>query len=127
MEVCGTFGTKTEMLSSIIRDTQSIAYEQGNKNKWFTVREGNVVLLGAVMLCCWGRLCCAVGGRYVVMLWAIMLCCWGPLCCAVGGRYVVLLGAVMLCCCGRLCCAVRSLGRPRRRWEDNIKMDLQEV
>jgi hypothetical protein len=23
--------------------------------------------------------------------------------------------------------AKRSLGRPRRRWEDNIKMDLQEV
>jgi hypothetical protein len=23
--------------------------------------------------------------------------------------------------------AYRSLGRPRRRWEDNIKMDLQEV
>jgi len=22
---------------------------------------------------------------------------------------------------------VRPLGRPRRRWEDNIKMDLQEV
>ena len=22
---------------------------------------------------------------------------------------------------------MRSLGRPRRRWEDNIKMDLQEV
>jgi hypothetical protein len=22
---------------------------------------------------------------------------------------------------------LRSLGRPRRRWEDNIKMDLQEV
>ena len=21
----------------------------------------------------------------------------------------------------------KSLGRPRRRWEDNIKMDLQEV
>ena len=21
----------------------------------------------------------------------------------------------------------RSLGKPRRRWEDNIKMDLQEV
>jgi hypothetical protein len=21
----------------------------------------------------------------------------------------------------------RSLGRPRRRWEDNIRMDLQEV
>jgi hypothetical protein len=21
----------------------------------------------------------------------------------------------------------RSLGRPRRRWEDNIKMDLKEV
>ena len=21
----------------------------------------------------------------------------------------------------------RSLGRPRRRWEDNIKMDLEEV
>jgi len=21
----------------------------------------------------------------------------------------------------------RSLGRPRRRWDDNIKMDLQEV
>jgi hypothetical protein len=21
----------------------------------------------------------------------------------------------------------RSLGRPRRRWEDNIKMDLQDV
>jgi len=21
----------------------------------------------------------------------------------------------------------RALGRPRRRWEDNIKMDLQEV
>jgi hypothetical protein len=21
----------------------------------------------------------------------------------------------------------RSLGRPRRRWKDNIKMDLQEV
>jgi hypothetical protein len=21
----------------------------------------------------------------------------------------------------------RSLGRPRRKWEDNIKMDLQEV
>jgi hypothetical protein len=21
----------------------------------------------------------------------------------------------------------RSLGRPKRRWEDNIKMDLQEV
>ena len=21
----------------------------------------------------------------------------------------------------------RSLGRPRRRWEDNIKMDLQEI
>jgi hypothetical protein len=24
-------------------------------------------------------------------------------------------------------CAQRPLGRPRRRWEDNIKMDLQEV
>ena len=24
-------------------------------------------------------------------------------------------------------CQVRPLGRPRRRWEDNIKMDLQEV
>ena len=23
--------------------------------------------------------------------------------------------------------AKRSLGRPRRRWEDNIKMDLEEV
>jgi len=23
--------------------------------------------------------------------------------------------------------ALRLLGRPRRRWEDNIKMDLQEV
>ena len=23
--------------------------------------------------------------------------------------------------------AKRTLGRPRRRWEDNIKMDLQEV
>jgi hypothetical protein len=23
--------------------------------------------------------------------------------------------------------AKRSLGRPRRRWEDNIRMDLQEV
>ena len=23
--------------------------------------------------------------------------------------------------------ATRTLGRPRRRWEDNIKMDLQEV
>ena len=23
--------------------------------------------------------------------------------------------------------AKRPLGRPRRRWEDNIKMDLQEV
>ena len=22
---------------------------------------------------------------------------------------------------------VKKLGRPRRRWEDNIKMDLQEV
>jgi hypothetical protein len=22
---------------------------------------------------------------------------------------------------------VRSLGRPRRRWEDNIKMDLREI
>jgi hypothetical protein len=22
---------------------------------------------------------------------------------------------------------MRSLGRPRRRWEDNIKMDLQEM
>jgi hypothetical protein len=22
---------------------------------------------------------------------------------------------------------MRPLGRPRRRWEDNIKMDLQEV
>jgi hypothetical protein len=24
-------------------------------------------------------------------------------------------------------CTVLCLGRPRRRWEDNIKMDLQEV
>jgi hypothetical protein len=24
-------------------------------------------------------------------------------------------------------CLKRFLGRPRRRWEDNIKMDLQEV
>jgi len=23
--------------------------------------------------------------------------------------------------------AKRTLGRPRRRWEDNVKMDLQEV
>jgi hypothetical protein len=25
------------------------------------------------------------------------------------------------------CMIKRPLGRPRRRWEDNIKMDLQEV
>jgi len=24
-------------------------------------------------------------------------------------------------------CSKRPLGRPRRRWEDNIKMDIQEV
>jgi hypothetical protein len=31
--------------------------------------------------------------------------------------------------CSALCdaCIIRPLGRPRRRWEDNIKMDLQEV
>jgi hypothetical protein len=34
------------------------------------------------------------------------------------GVYRVLLGKLE----GR-----RPLGRPRRRWEDNIKMDLQEV
>jgi hypothetical protein len=36
---------------------------------------------------------------------------------------------------GRVACRIlvgrpegkRPLGRPRRRWEDNIKMDLQEV
>ena len=26
-----------------------------------------------------------------------------------------------------VCVRERRLGRPRRRWEDNIKMDLQEV
>ena len=35
-----------------------------------------------------------------------------------GGMYRVLVGKP-----GRK----RPLGRPRRRWEDNIKMDLQEV
>ena len=28
---------------------------------------------------------------------------------------------------GRETCGKEPLGRPRRRWEDNIKMDLQEV
>ena len=27
----------------------------------------------------------------------------------------------------KLLLVMRPLGRPRRRWEDNIKMDLQEV
>jgi len=45
----------------------------------------------------------------------------GGACSAYGGRrgvYRVLVGKTE----GR-----RPLGRPRRRWEDNIKMDLQEV
>ena len=28
---------------------------------------------------------------------------------------------------GQETCGKRPLGRPRRRWEDNIKIDLQEV
>jgi hypothetical protein len=35
-----------------------------------------------------------------------------------GGTYRVLLGPPE---------EMRRLGRPRRRWEDNIKTDLQEV
>ena len=35
------------------------------------------------------------------------------------------IGMCMGCWWGRL--GKRPLGRPRRRWEDNIKMDLQEV
>jgi hypothetical protein len=35
-----------------------------------------------------------------------------------GGAYMILVGRPE----GR-----RPLGRPRRRWENNIKMDLQEV
>ena len=46
--------------------------------------------------------------------------------------------AYILCFCNLLCIVSpfvykavyfrkRPLGRPRRRWEDNIKMDLQEV
>ena len=31
--------------------------------------------------------------------------------------------SVVMC----VCVCVLSLGRPRHRWEDNIKMDLQEV
>jgi hypothetical protein len=27
----------------------------------------------------------------------------------------------------RFVAGVRSLGRPRHRWEDNVRMDLQEV
>jgi len=40
-------------------------------------------------------------------------CVWGR-----GGLYRVLVGKLE---------AKRPLVRPRRRWEDNIKMDLQEV
>jgi hypothetical protein len=29
--------------------------------------------------------------------------------------------------CLLVCEGTRPLGRPRRRWEDNIKMDIQEV
>ena len=45
----------------------------------------------------------------------------GGTCSAYGGRrgvYSVLVGKPE---------GKRPLGRPRRRWEDNIKMDLQEV
>ena len=45
----------------------------------------------------------------------------GGACCAYGegrGVHSVLVGKPE---------GKRSLGRPRRRWEDNIKMDLQEV
>jgi hypothetical protein len=28
---------------------------------------------------------------------------------------------------GTVCCTKRPLGRPRRRWVDNIKMDLREI
>ena len=39
---------------------------------------------------------------------------------------------VCVCVCARVCAREkpknkRPLGRPRRRWEDNIKMALQEV
>jgi hypothetical protein len=34
------------------------------------------------------------------------------------GAYRVLVGK---------CEGIRPLGRPRRRWEDNIKLDLQEM
>jgi hypothetical protein len=42
---------------------------------------------------------------------------------------VVLMGegtGVYRCLVGRPKCK-RPLGRPRRRWEDNIKMDLREI
>jgi len=44
-------------------------------------------------------------------------------------RHVARMGE-MKCACGVLVVGTEgknSLGRPRRRWEDNIKMDLQEV
>jgi hypothetical protein len=42
----------------------------------------------------------------------------GHVACMGGGAYRVLVGKTE---------GKRSLGRPRRRWEDNIKMNLQEV
>ena len=48
------------------------------------------------------------------MIWARHVACMGER----SGIYRVLVGKPE---------EKRSLGRPRRRWEDNIKMDLQEV
>jgi hypothetical protein len=52
--------------------------------------------------------------KWRIMRWAGHVACMGER----RGVYRVLVGRSE---------GTRPLGRPRRRWEDNIKMDLQEV
>ena len=56
-----------------------------------------------------------------------------------GTKYTKIQNVICVCVCVCVCVCIyiyiyiytpegkRSLGRPRHRWEDNIKMDLQEV
>ena len=46
--------------------------------------------------------------------------------------YIILMLQVYMCICVCVCVCVcltliRTVGRPRRKWEDNIRMDLEEI
>jgi hypothetical protein len=70
-----------------------------------------------------------VPDRLQVTIWRKRVACWIPKATNTHSEYVILMGedrGVHRVLVGKPE-GNRSLGRPGRRWEDNIKMDLQEV